>query len=121
MDTAALPAATTRRRRGPPSSSRSDASARVTRARASTPASAAATMAARCWRRREGLMQGVDFSPRGEFGHDVELSQQLPNDFARIVAHAELLELFHDFRERVFGLRDCQLRVVLALFFETSR
>ena len=65
-------------------------------------------------------MKGVDFGPRGEIGHAVELAEQLAHYFTRIVAEAELLELRHDARERVLSLHDGQLRVILALLFETS-
>lgn len=66
-------------------------------------------------------MKGVDFGPRGEVRDNVELSQQLANDFAGVVSRAQLVELAHDLRQRVLGLHDRLLGVVLPLFFQTPR
>lgn len=65
-------------------------------------------------------MKGADFSPRGKVRHDVELAKQLAHHLTGIVATAELLELRHDARQRVLGLPDGRLRVILALLFEAS-
>ena len=56
--------------------------------------------------------------PLGQLGDEVELPEQLPHHLTGIVALAELLELFHDARERFLGLRNRAIRVVLALSFE---
>jgi hypothetical protein len=58
------------------------------------------------------------FGPEGKLRHDVELFEQLPDDFTRIVSLAELLEPLEDARQRFLSLRDRHLRVVLALALE---
>ena len=64
-------------------------------------------------------MQLTGFSPGGEFGDDIELTEELTDDLAGVFALAELLDLLEDSGESVFGLRDRAFRVVLPLPFET--
>jgi hypothetical protein len=59
------------------------------------------------------------FSPRGQAGDGIELAQELAHHRAGVLALAELLELPHHARERVFGLRNRDLGVVLTLPLET--
>jgi hypothetical protein len=60
-------------------------------------------------------MQSFEFGPSRKPGDDVELSEELGNDFAGILTAAEELDLFHDAEERIFGLGDGDLGVVLPL------
>ena len=59
------------------------------------------------------------FSPGGQAGDEIELAQELAHHRAGVLALAELLELPHHARERIFGLRDRNLGVVLTLPLET--
>ena len=60
-------------------------------------------------------MKFFGLGPDGKFRDEVELSKQLADDLARIIALAQLLEPFEDARQRFLRLRDRHLRVVLAL------
>lgn len=63
-------------------------------------------------------MQGAGFGPFREFRYSVELAKELADNFAGIIALAELLELTHDARERVLGARNRAFGVVLTLLLE---
>jgi hypothetical protein len=63
-------------------------------------------------------MQMPGFGPGGEFGHDVELAEELADELAGILALTELLHLLEDSRERVLRLGNGQFGVVLTLSFE---
>ena len=65
-------------------------------------------------------MELTGIGPHREFGDDVELAEELTHHLAGVVALAELLEPRHDARQRLFGLTDGHIRVVLALPLETG-
>ena len=56
-------------------------------------------------------MQLIRFGPNGKLRDEIELTQQLPNHFARIFALAQLLEPFEDAGQRFLRLRDRHFRV----------
>lgn len=60
-------------------------------------------------------MELVWVGPSGQLGDEIEFLQELTDHAAGVLALAELFELRHDARERVFGLGDRDVRVVLAL------
>ena len=64
-------------------------------------------------------MKLFGLSPRGQAGDEIELAEELAHHRAGILALAKLLELPHHARERIFGLRDRNLGVVLTLPLET--
>lgn len=57
--------------------------------------------------------------PRGEPGHEIELSEDVAHNAIGFAIGAELIELGHDFAERGLDIADRALRVVLALSIET--
>lgn len=64
-------------------------------------------------------MKLAGFGPGRELGDQVEFAKQLTHHLTRVITLAELFELLHDARERLLGLRDRTVGVVLALTFET--
>jgi hypothetical protein len=64
-------------------------------------------------------MNVLGFSPSGELGDKVELPEQLPHHLTGIVAPTEGVEVGHDPLDGVLGLRDGDIRVVLALTLQT--
>lgn len=65
------------------------------------------------------LVKVSRLGPGRKFRDHIELAQQLANQLAGVLALAKLLHLLNDARQRVFGLRDGHLGVVLALPFKT--
>ena len=63
-------------------------------------------------------MELTRLCPGGEFGDDVELAKELADELGGIVALTELLHLLENSGERILGLGDGALRVVLTLQFE---
>jgi len=63
-------------------------------------------------------MQSSGFRPRRQIRDEVELSQQISNQLARIVALTEGIDLGEDAGEDVFGLDDREFGEVLALLLE---
>lgn len=64
-------------------------------------------------------MQGFRFGPGRKLGHGVYLPEEAADDFTGILALTQAFNLRHRARERVFGLGDGHVRVVLALLLET--
>lgn len=64
-------------------------------------------------------MELLRFGPGGEAGHEVELSEELPDDLTGILALTQLFELLKDAREGLFCLGNRAVRVVLPLELET--
>ena len=64
-------------------------------------------------------MNLIGLGPGGKLGDEVELAKQLAHHLARIVALTERVEVGEHELERVFGLRNGDVGVVLALPFET--
>jgi hypothetical protein len=64
-------------------------------------------------------MKLIGLCPRGQLGDEIKLPEQFAHHLTGVIALAQLLELLHDAGERLFGLRDRAVRVVLALPFET--
>jgi hypothetical protein len=65
-------------------------------------------------------MELTGVGPSGELGHAIEGSEEFANHLAGIFALAELLDLSHEPGQRIFGLSDGHLRVVLALALQTG-
>lgn len=63
-------------------------------------------------------MPGI--GPGREPGDDIELAKDLPDDLVGIACGAEVIELRHHFRERLFHIADGALRVELPLLLETA-
>lgn len=63
-------------------------------------------------------MELTGIGPGGEFGDEIEFSEQFTHHLTGILPLTQLLELTHDARERILGLRDRDIRVILALPFE---
>jgi hypothetical protein len=80
---------------------------------------AADTMDDRCCRALE-LVNLMGLGPGRKLGDDVDPAKQLANHLARIVAPAERVEVGEQELERVFGLGNRDVRVVLALTFQAS-
>jgi len=65
-------------------------------------------------------MELTGIGPSGELGDTVEFSKKLANGLAGILALAEKFDLCHQPGQRIFGLADGHVRVVLALAFEAG-
>jgi hypothetical protein len=65
-------------------------------------------------------VQRARFGPGGELRDEVNLAEELAHLLAGIFALAEHVQSAHDASESVFHLTDGDLRVVLALAFETT-
>ena len=63
-------------------------------------------------------MRSVDFGKGGEVGHGVDLSEELANDFAGILALTQAFDLAHRPRERLFRALDRDVGEILPLAFE---
>lgn len=63
-------------------------------------------------------MQRLRIGPRRQIRNAIELPQELTDDLAGIFALAQLLHGGQDAIEGIFGLRDGELRIELALLFE---
>jgi hypothetical protein len=63
-------------------------------------------------------MKCFRIGPGRQVRHRIDLPPQLRDYVAGIGALAELIEFGKNAREGVFGLNDCELGVVLALFIE---
>ena len=57
--------------------------------------------------------------PGGKLRDDVELAEQIAHHLMRIVSHAEVVELIEHLGDRVVGVGNGALGVVLALLRET--
>ena len=64
-------------------------------------------------------MELTGLGPNRKLGNQVELTQEFADHLAGVIALAELFKLRKDPIERFFGLADGDVRVVLALAFET--
>jgi hypothetical protein len=60
------------------------------------------------------------FRPSGKLGDDVELAEELAHHLAGVVSLAEDIEVGHDALDRLFGLGNRAIGVVLPLALETS-
>ena len=63
-------------------------------------------------------MELTGIGPSRELGDEIEFSKKFAHHLTGIFALTQLLELFHDPRQSVFGLADRAVRVVLALALE---
>ena len=64
-------------------------------------------------------MEVPGFGVCGEVGDEVELSKELFDDLAGVVALTQLIDLRHHTGEHAFGLFDGGVRKVFALLLET--
>lgn len=64
-------------------------------------------------------MELSGIGPGGKLRDEIELSQQLAHHLTGVIALAQLFDLTHDARQRVFRLGNGRVRVVLALALET--
>ena len=63
-------------------------------------------------------MELTGVGPSGELGYAVEFSEEFANHLAGIFTLAKHLDASHQPGQRVFGLRDGHVRVVLPLAFQ---
>jgi hypothetical protein len=87
--------------------------------RASTAEIAAETIEERCCRALE-LVNLMGLGPGRKLRDDVDPAKELANHLAGIVALAERVEVGEQELERVFGVGNRDVRVVLTLTFQTS-
>ena len=87
--------------------------------RASTAEIAAETIEERCCRALE-LVNLMGLGPGRKLRDDVDPAKELANHLAGIVALTERVEVGEQELERVFGLGNRDVRVVLALTFQAS-
>ena len=64
-------------------------------------------------------MKFFGFSPSGQLGDEIEFSKQLTDHLAGIIPLAERIEVGDDALERILGLRDRDIGVILPLPLET--
>ena len=64
-------------------------------------------------------MKFFGFSPGGQLGDKIEFSKQLTDHLTGIIPLAERIEVGDDPLERIFGLRDRDIGIVLPLPLET--
>ncbi len=65
-------------------------------------------------------MELTGIGPSGELGHAVESSEEFANHLAGILTLANIVDLGHQTGQRVLGLADGHIRVVLALTLEAG-
>jgi hypothetical protein len=64
-------------------------------------------------------MELIGVGPGGELGDKVELSKELTHHLTGVVPLTQRVEPVDDARNGILGLRDCGVRVVLTLAFQT--
>ena len=119
MPTAAFPTATARMLRSRRSESATASRPLAVARRASTAEIAAETIDERCCRACE-LVNLMGLGPGRKLGDDVDPAKKLADHLAGIVALTERVEVGEQELERVFGLGNGDVRVVLPLTFQAS-